>query len=412
MFKKTLIIDNDTRFSHGLGLCIEGVINTQTTLIKDLSHKVEDSSAYDLYIVRLDDRTDETIKFLSNEDKFVIIMTKQDTEKTRDKILSYSVTDYVITNSMVSKNHICEIAQRLESNSTKTVLCVDDSKVVLSQISMLLESQNLNFIQFSDAREALKHINDPESKKIDLVITDYEMPFMDGYEFTKKVREKNSLEELPLLVVSGSEDTYMISRFLKVGANDYIPKPFIKEEFLGRVKNALSLGGMFQEIKNMAMTDHLTGLHNRVYFYDTGSKVYDMTKRAGNQVAIAMVDIDNFKIINDTYGHEIGDRALIHVAHTMKKSLRNSDIIVRFGGEEFVMLLPNCTHDEALKVMEKVCSAVANAPLFIEENKELNITVSIGVSPMLENIDDMVEKADKFMYVAKKSGKNRVYTDI
>jgi diguanylate cyclase (GGDEF)-like protein len=291
-------------------------------------------------------------------------------------------------------------------------MCVDDSKVVLAQMSILLESQNLNYIQFSDAREALEYLDNPKSKKINLVITDYEMPLMNGYEFVKKIREKHSFEELPLLVVSGSEDTYMISRFLKIGANDYITKPFIKEEFLGRIKNALSLGGMFEKIKNMAMSDHLTGLHNRVYFYDTGTKVFDMTKRASNPVAISMIDIDNFKIINDTYGHEIGDRALIHVAKTIKSSLRNSDILVRFGGEEFVVLLPNCEHEQAVKVMEKVCANVANTSLKIEDDRELHITVSIGVSPMKESIDSMVEEADKFMYIAKKSGKNRVYTDI
>jgi len=412
MFQKTLVIDNDTRFSHGLGMCMESAINTQTTIVNDLAYQVDDSSTYDLYIIRLDDRTHETIMRLSNDDKFIILMTNHDTEKTREKILSYSITDYVITNSMMSKRYICEISQRLKSNSKKTVLCVDDSKLVLSQISMLLETQNLNYIQFNDAREALKYLDDPKSKKIDLVVTDYEMPHMNGYELVKKIRDKHSLEELPLLVLSGSEDTYMISRFLKVGANDYITKPFIKEEFLGRVKNALSLGEMFEKIKNMAMTDHLTGLHNRVYFYDAGTKVFDMTKRASNPVSIAMIDIDNFKIINDTYGHEIGDQALIHVSQTIKESLRTSDILVRFGGEEFVILLPNCNHEQAVNVMEKVCSNVANSSLIIEDERELNITISIGVSPMKDSIDDMVDQADKFMYVAKKSGKNRVYTDI
>jgi len=412
MFQKTLVIDNDTKFSYSLQMCIENTIETKTTVINDLNHKVEDSSAYDLYIIRLDDRTHSTIEQLSNDNKFIILMTSHDTEKSREKILSYSITDYVVTNSMASKRFICEISQRLKENSEKTILCVDDSQVVLSQISMLLDTQNLNYVQFSDANSALKYLDDPKSKKIDLIITDYEMPIINGYEFVKKIRDKHSFEELPLLVVSGSEDTYMISRFLKIGANDYITKPFIKEEFLGRIKNALSFGTMFEKIKNMAMTDHLTGLHNRVYFYDTGSKVFEMTKRASNLVAIAMIDIDNFKIINDTYGHEIGDRALIHIAQTMQKSLKNSDILVRFGGEEFVILLPNCNHEQAVNVMEKVCLNVANTTLKIKNDRELNITVSIGVSPMKEKIDIMVEEADKFMYIAKKSGKNRVYTDI
>jgi len=276
---------------------------------------------------------------------------------------------------------------------------------------MLLDSQNINHIQCHDGAEAWKYLQDPTSKKIDLVVSDYEMPQMNGYDLVKKIRSKYSFDELPVLILSGTENTYMICRFLKAGANDYIPKPFINEEFIGRVSNALTVVDMFNEIKNMAMTDQLTGLHNRMYFYDAGVKIYEGAKRANNPIAIAMIDIDNFKSINDTYGHEVGDQALKHVSKTIKKSLRRSDVFVRFGGEEFVILLPNTPHDQAMKVTKKVCSLVEKEHLTLDDGTTLTITISIGVTSEVVDIDKMLEKADHYMYTAKQNGKNRVYSE-
>jgi len=410
MIQKVLIIDNDTTFAKTLQNSLETYTSTLSEIESDLSVSYESINHYDLYIIRLDEKSDATIEKLSDDDKFVIILTDQDTKEIREKILSHHVTDYVITNTLMAKDFVTKIVQRVIRNAEKNILIVDDSKVILTQISMLLEMQNISHIQCLDGKDALEYLNDPASKKIDLVVTDYEMPLLNGYELVKQIRDKYALEELPVLVLSGSEDTYMISRFLKAGANDFITKPFLNEEFLSRINNAISVGDMFEKIKNMAMTDHLTGLHNRAYFYDTGVKVIEIEKRANKPLALAMLDIDNFKNINDTHGHELGDRALIHISQIILKTLRASDVFVRFGGEEFVVLLPNCTHINAIKTMQKVCKNVAEATLKVDEKKSINITLSIGVNSKLDAVDKMLERADKFMYTAKESGKNRVYS--
>ncbi|MDF1879638.1 diguanylate cyclase, partial [Sulfurimonas sp. SAG-AH-194-C20] len=393
-----------------LQINIAKILPVDISAVTDLSKKIEDLLDYGLYIIRLDDKTVDIIKLLTDADKFVILITRHDNKEIREQILSYHVSDYVVTNSNASVDFVCKTIKRFISNVKKTILIVDDSKLVLTQMSLLLSSQNIKFIQCSDGEEAWQHLQNASSKKIDLVITDYEMPKMNGYELVKNIRTKYSFEELPVLVVSGSENTYMISRFLKVGANDYITKPFINEEFMGRINNSLLIVDMFNKIKSMAMTDQLTGMHNRLYFYEAGVKILDNASRAGQKSAIAMIDIDNFKSVNDTYGHEVGDRALIHVANTMKKALRRSDVLVRFGGEEFVILLPNCPHDQAVKVMQKVCQSVAKSPITIDKDKDLTITISIGLTSILTDVDVMLETADKYMYEAKQSGKNRVFT--
>lgn len=410
MFKNILIVNDDTPFNTNLKKSINHSIHSKVSIIKYLDQPIENLLNYDLYIIRLDHKTDGIIQELTDNDKFVILITDYDNQNIREKILSYMVSDYVITNSEAAVGFVCKIVKRLLSNAEKTILIVDDSKLVLTQISILLSSQNLHCIQCLDGDEAWKYLNNTNAKKIDLVITDYEMPNMNGYELVKNIRTKYTFEELPVLIVSGSENTYMISRFLKVGANDYITKPSINEEFIGRINNSLLIAAMFTKIKNMAMTDQLTGLHNRLYFYEAGVTILNNANRAGQQSAIAMIDIDDFKSVNDIYGHEAGDKALIHIANTMKKALRRSDVLVRFGGEEFVILLPNCSHSQAIKVMQIIRKLVAISPCHIENDISLKITISIGVTSKPRDIHDMLETADQYMYQAKRSGKNRVFS--
>lgn len=411
MFNKILIIDDDITFSKTLMSSIEVDIHAEIKIINDYTNiDVDKLIDYDLYIIRLNDATTKNIKYLSNLDKLILVLTNQDTQEIRKEILSLNVTDYIITNTQSSHNMVSLIAKRIDNNAHKTILIVDDSKLALTQLSMILDTQNLNYIQCNNGQEAWEYLTKPNAKKIDLVVTDYEMPLMNGYELVQKIRSQFHLEELPILVISGTEDSFMISQFLKAGANDYINKPFIHEEFIARITNSLSLVSMFHKITNMAMTDYLTGINNRIYFYEAGANLLEIARRTQQTISIAMLDIDNFKKVNDTYGHEVGDKVLIHLTKTIKKALRRSDMFVRFGGEEFVVLLPNCPHKQALQVMNKVCQLVAKSKLKIKQDIELQITVSIGVSSQIETLDNMLEIADKYMYYAKNNGKNQVYS--
>ena len=408
MFKRTLIIDNDILFAEAVEIGLKKKINTDINVVYDLKEVVQDVFEYDFYAVRFDKDTEALISELSEKDKFVVLITTEDTNDMRNKILSYSITDYVISSGVHAAPFIAKTALRLLENSKRNILLVDDSKVILRQTSLLLATQNLHTVQCTSAKEALAYINNQESQKIDLIITDYEMPIMNGYYFIKEVREKLSFEELPVLVLSGTQDKYMISRFLKIGVNDFVSKPFINEEYLGRVANTLLLSDMFKKVRSMAMTDQLTGANNRTYFNETGVKLLDIAKRSGKPISLAMIDIDNFKRVNDSYGHDVGDQALIHVANICQNNIRASDIFVRFGGEEFIVLLPNCSAEDATQTMEKVRKAIAEFSLRAMKDIDLSITVSIGVTSESDTIDNMLKKADAFMYEAKQTGKNKV----
>lgn len=413
MSNSVLIIDNDTIYTDRLKTKLENNLDVTCTVMEDYDcvAKLENLNDYTLYYIRLDEKNHQTISELTNNDKIVILLTDYEDKKTRDTIKRYSVNDYIILNSSSNGAVALRIANRLINNSNLTVMVVDDSPSMLQILEITLQSQNLNYITCSSAKEAWEYINNPAMPNIDLVVTDYEMPDMNGYEFTKLIRTKYPIEQLPVLVLSATEDTYMISRLLKVGANDYIPKPFTSEEFIARISNSLTILDMFKKIRDMAMTDHLTGLHNRAYFYQAGEQLLALSRRANTPIALCMIDIDNFKSLNDTYGHDIGDRALVHVANTIKRTLRKSDILVRFGGEEFIIILSNCQNAQACETMHKITEVVAASTFYIDSGEKLKITISSGVNTKLDNLDTMVTNADAYMYKAKKNGKNQVYSE-
>ncbi len=243
MFKTTLIIDNDTRYVDTLQQKLQTRFELSYTIVTDFDTitNIHDILAYDLYFIRLNIHTVSLIDTLSDEEKTVIVLTNKYDDKTRNKILSLGVSDYIITDNNSHGAIALNIVQRLANNENITVLLVDDSIVILSSLSILLDTQNLNYVACKSAYEAWEYLNNPESKKIDLIISDYEMPQMNGYELTKRVRSKYTKEELPILLLSGTQENSMIAKFLKAGVNDYIAKPFITEEFINRVSNTLTM---------------------------------------------------------------------------------------------------------------------------------------------------------------------------
>ena len=176
------------------------------------------------------------------------------------------------------------------------------------------------------------------------------------------------------------------------------------------IKNAK----LFSEVKKMAVTDGLTGLYNRRYFFELAEKEFERYKRYGNDITAMMFDLDDFKFLNDTYGHHVGDEVLRIVSQKCKDIVRQNDITGRYGGEEFAVLLVETGALDAYAVAERFRKSIAIRPVKIDNGKEVSITVSIGLSSVNDNvrdIDHLMQRADKALYKAKNSGKNciRVY---
>jgi diguanylate cyclase (GGDEF)-like protein len=234
------------------------------------------------------------------------------------------------------------------------------------------------------------------------------MPVINGFELTKTLREEYTKMQMSIIGITASSDEMISSKFLKVGANDFINKPFTKEELVCRANNAVEILEYIETISDMANRDFLTGARNRRSFFKEINQYVDECRHSGEEFAVAMIDIDKFKNINDTYGHDAGDVAIKELVRLVIDSIKGADLVARFGGEEFCVLLKNIDKSSAVELFVRLRLKIANNRISINSN-EIKYTVSIGVAFDSEDgIEEMINQADMALYAAKNSGRNRV----
>jgi len=282
----------------------------------------------------------------------IVVLTGILDKSLKKSILKKEVIDFVIKEDTSSIPFAVNSVVRVLKNYDTNVLVVDDSPLYRKTISDSLKTININVIEAEDGQMALDMIE--QRNDIPLVITDYEMPNMNGMDLTFKLRNIYQKDQLGIIALSSLESEEVAYKFLKLGSNDFIHKPFSHNEIITRVNSNLELLDLFSKIKDMANKDFLTGTYNRRYFFESANATYEKAKRKKTNLTVAMVDIDNFKNINDTYGHAVGDLAIKEVKKIFDKNLRISDLVARFGGEEFCILLEDTSIKDAQKLFEKI----------------------------------------------------------
>ncbi len=366
--------------------------NTISTF-KELKNQ---SKSYDLYICDYnlpDAPNGEHIESLINAGKDVIVMTKYENAfldfSLKEKVLEYLIKD---DNSML--DYLIKFIRRVNKNKNINLLIVEDCHMTREIQKRILKKLKFKIFEAENGEEALDILKNNE---IDLIITDLTMPKIDGKELIKKVRKKKKITELPIIVISSNEDSSMFLKALKLGANDYLKKPFLKEELVIRVNNLLDLYDSFKRISSQLQKDSLTGVYNRFYLENTLESIFNMYEKK----SIVMLDIDYFKKINDNYGHQFGDEVLKNFAEKIKNVIRKSDIVIRYGGEEFLIFMPNTSKEEALIVLLKIKNVIKN-------DKTFKYTFSAGIADEGETLAEMIKIADDRLYKAKKSGRNKI----
>ena len=227
-------------------------------------------------------------------------------------------------------------------------MVVDDSSVSRKLATELLQIHNFQVITAKNGVQALAKLE--ENPDINLILTDYNMPEMDGYVLTRKLRRKRSQTNLVIIGISTQNDQYTAAKFIKHGANDFISKPFYAEEFYCRLNLHIDILENIRQIRESSYRDFLTGLHNRRYFFKHAPTLHAQEK----SLAVAMLDIDFFKKVNDTYGHDTGDITLKYVSETLQSALPEAKFISRFGGEEFCVVFQELEPTEAQQCFELV----------------------------------------------------------
>ena len=294
---------------------------------------------------------------------------------------------------------------------TKTILVVDDTVTNLDILVDLLDEYDV--IDATNGKDALEIV---EEENISLILLDIMMPDMDGYEVCKKLKENSSTKDIPIIFITAKTDEDSIEKAYDVGGSDYVTKPFQPKELISRVKKELKLQELMDELKLLASTDPMTQLYNRRYFTNVTKHILGLAKRQEQPLSLIMADIDKFKNINDTYGHHIGDEVIVYLAEIMKKQQRESDIICRYGGEEFVILLPNTDLKNAKLIAENLRKTIETSSIDLENNEKLNFTLSLGVSVVdvknEDNIFEVLQRADEALYEAKESGRNKICSKV
>ena len=290
-----------------------------------------------------------------------------------------------------------------------TILVVDDMTTTLLLIHDLLKDTYEVKIAKSGTK-ALEILESPND--IDLILLDIEMPDINGYDVCKRIKNNETIKNIPIIFITGRTSQEDEEYGLNLGAIDYITKPFNKAIVKLRIKNYLDLKIKNDMLEKLSMYDGLTNIRNRRFFDETFEKTFNEIKRDKKSLAVLMIDIDFFKPYNDNYGHGQGDETLRKVAKALEKTIkRASDFVARYGGEEFVILLKDINKNGVEAVANNLLNAVRELKITHEFSKIENyVTISIGASFYNSSSDvtklELLLKADETLYSVKNSGRN------
>ncbi len=288
------------------------------------------------------------------------------------------------------------------------ILIVDDNKNNLRLLQNILEDEDFEVFATSNSLEV---VGMTVEVKPSAILLDVMMPGLDGFEVFSLLKKEPTAKDIPVIMITARTDAQDLKTAFDLGVFDYIKKPIDEVEVIARVKSSLRFKEQQDKLKKMAFTDGLTGLFNHALLIELFEKEYRKLKCNKSNIAFMMLDIDYFKKVNDTYGHPAGDMILKQIAEILINHTRFSDIVGRYGGEEFGIFLPETNEQEACLISEKIRQTVESNYFDIGSEK-IKITLSIGIcsSEYVETVKykDVIKKADEALYQAKLNGRNRV----
>ena len=289
-----------------------------------------------------------------------------------------------------------------------TVLVIEDHPDQRDLLAIVLQREGYRVVTAANGIEALEKL---EAQHVQIALSDIMMPKMDGFELINRIRSNPALRNIYLILITARIQEGDRVRGLDLGADDYITKPFSFSELLARVRVGSRVVQYQQHLEYQTQVDSLTGLFNRRAFEKKVHEEFERSKRYHNPLSLMILDIDNFKIINDTYGHHGGDAALVKISETLRQKTRQSDFPSRYGGEEFVLVLPETDQNNALQVAGKIHEEIRSCS-FGTADRPFALTVSIGLTSSsrkpYSDWREMLDDADQALYVAKNTGKDRV----
>jgi len=331
------------------------------------------------------------------------------------------VTDELRMRALTSKEIGIQSPEReavSETGRNGHVLIVDDRQSSYERIVATLSAEHAVDVE-TDPSAALFHAAEGN---YDLIIVSLGLANFDGLRLCSQMRSLERTRSVPILAVAEADNNARLVRGLEIGVNDYLIRPIDKNEMLARVRTQIKKKRYTERLRDnvqasieMAITDALTGLFNRRYMETHLGTLVEQAANRGKPIAVLVLDIDYFKSINDGHGHDAGDDVLREFALRIRKSIRNIDLACRYGGEEFVIVMPETDMGVATVVAERLRRRIASEPFAIQQGtRNLDVTISIGIAALAEPTDNaatILKRADTALYRAKRDGRNRVVPD-
>ncbi len=330
------------------------------------------------------------------------------------------MTDELRMRAVTSRDIGIESPEReavAETGRNGRILIVDDRASSSEHLAAMLATEHSPEVE-ADPSAALFHAADGN---FDLLIVSLGLENFDGLRLCSQIRSLDRTRNVPILAVADADNNTRLVRGLEIGVNDYLLRPIDKNELLARVRTQIRKRRYTERLRDnvqmsieMAITDALTGLYNRRYMESHVGTLVDQAAARGKPLTVLVLDIDYFKSINDNHGHDAGDDVLREFAIRIRKSIRGIDLACRYGGEEFVVVMPETDLAVATMVAERLRRRIASEPFPIQQGaRNIEVTISIGIAALGadDNAASVIKRADRALYRAKRDGRNRVVPD-
>ncbi|MCV6608253.1 MAG: diguanylate cyclase, partial [Campylobacterales bacterium] len=349
----------------------------------------------------------EVVDFVLKNDIPAIVTTTSMDLELRKEISDKFIVDYIIKNTTKDIDYAVNLLAGLYDNMEIKVLVVDDAVLYRDAMADLAKGHLFKVIEAEDGMDAIEKLE--ENPDIQVILTDYEMPNMDGIELAQHVRRKYTKDQMAILAISSSEQQDLASLFIKFGANDFIAKPFTKEIFYTRLSSAVENLRLKKTLENVLSLDPVTGVKNRMHFLSKAEKDYKKALKSEENYIVGIIDIDEFSFLNEGYGSKIGDRVLHNVALLMQKATKSRGISARYSADQFIIGMRDLDFETLETYFEYLHKAIDKEKIQLDDGTELEYKISIGVATQpKDTFENFIKSALVMVEMAKEEGGNRV----